>query len=453
MATTFLSTTLGTPTSSRIWTFSTWLKRCGLASGQHIFSIDNGSQRDAFSFDSDDGLRLYFNGSATGYADLSTNRVLRDTSAFYHLVIAVDTTQATAANRVKLYINGTQYTWDETTVYGNQNYDTFNASGNTFRIGRDRTAAAYFDGILAHTHFIDGTQYAASTFGETDSTSGIWKPKTAPSVTYGNNGFFLKFENSGNLDLDSSGNNRSFTTSGTLTQNVDTPTNNYATLTPLYTIEYKSSQFFTNGNNTTNSNTTQWNTNPCTMEVSSGKWYFEGYGHTNGSNYVHYGITSSEKMGANATQAQQEINAQSNGYAYSYYGYNGSIYYSTTSASSSASYGATFGSSDYIGIFADLDNNKLYFAKNGTLQNSGTGYSINADGKPYILATAVYSGLTNVNFGSGVFGTTVLTGTTYADANGHGTFKYSPNQGGAANFDSAAKNFYAMNTKNLKEFG
>ena len=189
------------------------------------------------------------------------------------------------------------------------------------------------------------------------------------------------------------------------------------------------------------------------MEVSSGKWYFEGYGHTNGSNYVHYGITSSEKMIANATQAQSEINTNSNGYAYGYYGYNGSIYYSTTSSSSSASYGDSYGNTDYIGIFADLDNNKLYFAKNGTLQNSGTGYDISADGKPYILATAVYNGLTNVNFGSGVFGTTALTGTTYADANGHGTFKYSPNQGGAANFDSTAKNFYAMNSKNLKEFG
>ena len=255
------------------------------------------------------------------------------------------------------------------------------------------------------------------------------------------------------MGTDSSGQSNNCSVSGTLTQNVDTPTNNYATLTPLYTIEYNSSQFFTNGNNTTNSNTTQWNTNPCTMEVSSGKWYFEGYGHTNGSNYVHYGITSSAKMNANATQAQAEINTNSNGYAYGYYGTNGSIYYSTTSASSSTSYGNSYGSTDYIGIFADLDNNKLYFAKNGTLQNSGTGYDISADGKPYILATAVYSGLTNVNFGSGVFGTTALTGTTYADANGHGTFKYSPNQGGAANFDSAAKNFYAMNTKNLKEFG
>jgi hypothetical protein len=158
-------------------------------------------------------------------------------------------------------------------------------------------------------------------------------------------------------------------------------------------------------------------------------------------------------MNASATQAQQEIQSGSNGYAIGYYGTNGNRYYSTTSESTSASYGASYGSTDYIGIFVDLDNNKLYFAKNGTLQNSGTGLDINAAGKPYLLATAVYNGLTNVNFGNGLFGTTALTGTTYADANGHGIFKYSPNQGGAANFDSTAKNFYAMNTKNLEEFG
>jgi hypothetical protein len=108
MASTFLSRTLGTPTSSKIWTFSTWIKRSGISSGQHIFSIDNGSDRDAFSFDSDDGLRLYFNSSASPFADLSTIRVLRDTSAFYNLVLTVDTTQATADDRMKLYVNGTQ---------------------------------------------------------------------------------------------------------------------------------------------------------------------------------------------------------------------------------------------------------------------------------------------------------------------------------------------------------
>ena len=101
MASTYLQRTLGTPTSEKIWTFSAWVKRTGLGSTQHIFSLDSGSNRDAFSFDSDNGLRFYCNGSATGYADLSTNRVLRDTSACFHLVLAVDTSQGTAADRVK----------------------------------------------------------------------------------------------------------------------------------------------------------------------------------------------------------------------------------------------------------------------------------------------------------------------------------------------------------------
>ena len=455
MASTKITRTPSSVGNSKTWTYSMWIKLGNIGTEYvlfHNYGSSNTSEVYAKIGGSSGVIEFALRYSGTYEGRLITNRLFRDPSAWYHLVFTCDTTSATATNRQRIYVNGVEETSFSTDTQITQNAGTVFNQAHEHTIG-SYGSGNYFDGEMAHVHMIDGTAYPASTFGETDSTSGIWKPKTAPSVTYGTNGFFLKFENSGNMDLDSSGNNLTFATSGTLTQNTDTPTNNYATLTPLYTIEYNSAQFFTNGNNTTNSNTTQWNTNPCTMEVSSGKWYFEGYGHTNGSNYVHYGITSSAKMNANATQAQAEINTNSNGYAYGYYGTNGSIYYSTTSASSSTSYGNSYGSTDYIGIFADLDNNKLYFAKNGTLQNSGTGYDISADGKPYILATAVYSGLTNVNFGSGVFGTTALTGTTYADANGHGTFKYSPNQGGAANFDSAAKNFYAMNTKNLKEFG
>ena len=453
---TMISRTQTAGTNPKKLTVSFWMKPAALGTTRGIWGCGTGTgdavslhylNTDQFSFETYDG---------SSNPKLKPYKLFRDPAAWYHVVCSIDTTDTTANDRLKLYVNGERLTslQNNTTITQDSDIPGWSGSGDTLKIGnRILDGDAYFKGSLTHFHIIDGTIYTPTDFAETDSTSGIWKPKANPSVTYGTNGGFYKFENSGAMGTDSSGQSNNCSVSGTLTQNVDTPTNNYATLTPLYTIEYNSSQFFTNGNNTTNSNTTQWNTNPCTMEVSSGKWYFEGYGHTNGSNYVHYGITSSAKMNANATQAQSEINTNSNGYAYGYYGTNGSIYYSTTSASSSTSYGNSYGSTDYIGIFADLDNNKLYFAKNGTLQNSGTGYDISADGKPYILATAVYSGLTNVNFGSGVFGTTALTGTTYADANGHGTFKYSPNQGGAANFDSATKNFYAMNTKNLKEFG
>ena len=455
MATTRLANTMGTPTLGTKFTYSCWVKRSGLLAPSTMTSAwVDGNNHIVLRFDLQDNLSFYIYNSGSFPLELETNAVFRDVSAWYHIVAKVDTTQATSSNRCKLYVNGTEQTSLSTATYPSQDA-TFNAnaSGSTNYVGGRGDSTAYFDGSMTHVHFTDGYAYDASTFGETDSTSGIWKPKAAPSVTYGTNGFFLKFENSGNLDLDSSSNNRSFSTTGTITQNVDTPTNNFATLNPLYTIEYKSELDMTNGNTTANLHATQWNTVPCTMAVSSGKWYFEGYGHTNSSNYVHYGITSQDKMNANATQPESEIQTNSNGYAIGYYGYNGNRYYSTTSTDTSGSYGSSYGSSDYIGIFMDLDNNKLYFSKKGTLQNSGTGLDINADGKPYLLTIAVYDGLTNVNFGNGVFGSTKLTGTTYADANGVGIFKYSPNQGGASNFDSSAKNFYALCTDNIKEFG
>jgi hypothetical protein len=453
MATSYLEHTLAAADTNgnKKATFSAWLKRTNQGA-EHVFYTVRQDSNNFFRFRfNSDQINVTSKTSGTDYY-ATTSAVFRDPSAFYHVVVAYDTTQGTASDRIKIYVNG-EVQDISASNYPSQDATLFMiASGQPQRVGQE-SSGGYFDGIMAHVHYTEGYAYAASDFGSTDATSGIWKPNTSPSVSYGTNGFWLKFENSAAIGTDSSGASNDFTVYGNLTQNVDTPSNNQAILNNLYTIEYNSAQFFTNGNTTTNSNQTAWNTVPCTMAITKGRWYFEGYGHTNSSNYVHYGITSQAKMNANATQPEQEINAQSNGYAYSYYGYNGSIYYSTPSSSTSTSYGNTFGSTDYIGIFVDLEDNKIYFAKNGTLQNSGTGYDIHADGKPYLLTTAVYNGLTNLNFGSGVFGTTALTGTTYSDANSFGTFKYSPNQGGASNFDSTAKNFYTMNTKNLKQFG
>ena len=125
---------------------------------------------------------------------------------------------------------------------------------------------------MSHFHFIDGTAYDASAFGETDATTGIWKPKTAPSVTYGTNGFFLKFENSGAFGTDSYVNANNFTVNGTMTQTIDTPSNVFATINPL--DNFYNASTFTNGNNTiiTGSTNVSWNTS--TLGVSSGKWYW-----------------------------------------------------------------------------------------------------------------------------------------------------------------------------------
>jgi hypothetical protein len=453
MASTQLSRTISSAGSHTIATLSCWFKRVEINTEQFLFyNLENSNNNCRVRISSDNKLEVEgLQGGSAAYT-LRTVRTFEDPSAWYHLVVGYDSTDSTANDRIKIYVNGTEMkdleNRNNPSSSGNM---SFNEAGTVYIGGQN--GSNYFNGLLAHYHWVDGTRYTPTTFGETDSTSGIWKPKTDPTVTYGTNGFFLKFENAANLDLDSSGNNQSFTTAGTLTQNVDTPSSVLATLNPLYTIEYRSELDMSNGNTTANHHQGAWNTIPATFAVSSGKWYFEGYGHTNSSNYIHYGITSSAKMNANKTQPESEIQTNSNGYAEGYYGNNGNRYYSTTSASTSASYGASYGSTDYIGIFIDLDNNKLYFAKNGTLQNSGTGIDINTAGKPYLPCISLYDGLTNVNFGSGVFGTTALTGTTYSDANNQGTFKYSPNQGGAANFDSAAKNFYTLNTKNIKEFG
>ena len=301
-----------------------------------------------------------------------------------------------------------------------QNYDTFNASGNTFRIGRDRTTTAYLDGILAHTHFIDGTAYPASTFGETDSTSGIWKPKTAPSVTYGNNGFFLKFENSGAMGTDSSGNSNTFTVSGTLTQNVDTPSNNFATINPLY---YSTSQStLSNGNLTATSSGANWNNFHSTIAPSTGKWYWEVKVVNVGSNTHPIGIVGTEASDINSTSPGDSFDGDATGISYVQTG-------------------------DIIGVAMDLDNHKLYFSKNGTYQNSGvptsgatgTGAISIVSGHSYLASFAHYNTMVDsINFGNPAF--SISSGN--ADGNGYGNFEYAVPNG-----------YYSLNSKNLAEYG
>ncbi len=456
MSTTKLSRTAGTPTSSKKFTISYWVKRSnnGSAGNGHIFDtyVDS-TNRSQIHFNDDNVIdfRLQVSGSNTGR--LKTNRVFRDTSAWYHIVASVDTTLGTADDRVKLYINGVQETSFSSRTNPSQNSD-FPMAG-THTLGAYGGGTNYFDGTLTHVHFTDGYTYQASTFGESDSTSGIWKPKTAPSVTYGTNGFFLKFENSGAMGTDSSGNSNTFTVSGTLTQILDTPSNNFATLNPAPSVEIGSGAHYEYGGTNVRSSTSNWVAGVSGVYLNQGKWYFEMQ--PGSTTDAEFGIAGENKIQNGGTSGG--VNGRlfyyedTTGYAYAYSASNGQIYFSTPSdGTQTTSYGNSFGTSDIAGCFADLDNNKLYFSKNGTIQNSGTGYTIQGD-IYYAFGANSYNANTSLNFGNGTFKGVKLTGTTYADANGEGIFKYSPNQGGAANFDSSAKNFYAICTKNLKEFG
>jgi hypothetical protein len=220
MASAYLTKTV-TASTATSYTVSFWVKINDVSNSNTPYFWSIGSSAGNGIYFDTDGKIDFFRQSDTSYLTLYDG-VLRDPSAWYHIVWSVNSGTGTA------YVNG---------VTGNSHSSIPALNDNTgTKINiHSYVTGAYntLDCCMAHFHFIDGTAYTASTFGETDSTSGIWVPKTAPSVTYGTNGFFLKFENSGAMGTDSSGNNNDFTTSGTLTQNVDTPANNFATLNPL----------------------------------------------------------------------------------------------------------------------------------------------------------------------------------------------------------------------------
>ena len=426
MASTYIYRASGTPTSTRKFTFSFWVKKSGQGADQFIVSsFTDANNRLHCAFDSNDRFDFIAKVSGSNIIRTNPDMLFRDSTAWYHIVLNVDTTQSTAADRSKVYVNGVEQTEFGSGNKSNpsQNADV-NISGDHFIGAYDNSGSPslFLDGCLAHVHYTDGYTYAASTFGETDSTSGIWKPKTAPSVTYGTNGFFLKFENSGNLDLDSSGNNLSFTTAGTLTQNIDTPDNNFATLNPLTLLVSDSFSSVTTGNLTAlTTSGSNWGTILSTLGDSSGKYYFEAKLISSGSNCI-IGAVDINNQRQN-DDSQWYIGQDSTGQGYQNNG---------AASNGGASYGATYANGDIIGCAMDLDNNKLYFSKNGVFQNSGvptsgstgTGaMSLTAD-TTYAFALTGYAGTNwNANFGQGYFGTTQVASAGTAPSGG-GIFEY-----------------------------
>ena len=173
MASTYLNRTSGTSTNAQKYTMSFWVKRSALGAVNMIFYSGIGGTANAdIDFAVDDKLSIYERDASSVSWQLKTNRVFRDVGAWMHIVIEADSTQATSSNRIKLYVNGVQETSFGTATYPNQNISfEINKSSEVRNIGKYTTPAPYyFDGSLAHFHFIDGTAYDASTFGETDAT-------------------------------------------------------------------------------------------------------------------------------------------------------------------------------------------------------------------------------------------------------------------------------------------
>ena len=453
----YLSKTQVTATSRRKFTLSTWLKRGNLTGSFQFFlsSYISSNDRIGFYFNSDDTLAVFARNSSGTTLSRQTTAKYRDTSAWYHVVYKIDTTDGNASDRAKMYVNGEQITSFQATGDPSQNHDLeLGTSSYNLYVGGYDTSQYFYDGYMAETVFLDGADHDANFFGEFDSDSPtIWKPKDVSGLTFGNNGFYLDFENSGSLGADVSGNSNNFTVNNltSVDQSTDTCTNNFATWNPLDNF-YFQANYFKDGNLHIRSDGSSYSFIRATFGVSTGKWYWEvEYDAQQIGAYSIIGIESKAP-----TSSTQGVGDTTNGYGY-YANDGGAGRVRTNNGNYSPWTSDSYAVGDVVGVYLDLDNNKLYFSKNGTILNSGTGVSITAPSSTdtgfYFPAVTFYDstgkGTFKANFGSPM--ESISSGNT--DANGYGNFEYSPNDGGSASFDSSAKNFYALNTKNLAEFG
>ena len=457
MADSYLTRTPSGAGSRVKWTYSVWLKRTKLGHQPIWAATTDGNNYDEFYFNSTDKIQFSTVTSGTQKA-IRTTRQFRDTSAWYHIVLIYDTGNSTDTDHAQLWINGVRETVFEDTTLLASGADNVQSNWNNtieMKIGRVTTnTAAYFEGYMSHAVFVNDAVVLPTSFGQTDSTSGEWKFKAPSGITFGTNGFHLKFENSGNLGLDSSGGGNNFTTNGSLKQSISTPTNTYTTLNNLSNAMAGD---YTIGNTTVQSQNASDTSAPAYANygVSKGKWYWEvkcAAVSTGSWTYANIGITALLRHSNAQTYNQLGAKVED----FSYYAYNGNIMNNDTGNTGDA-YGNTYTLNDIIGVALDLDNNKLYFHKNGTYQNSGvptsgsTGTGAVSITDPDDLGDGVYYPAVGdyhyvprytfqMNFGEGRFGTTAVS--SAGSNSGDGIFEYDVPNG-----------YYALNTKNINTYG
>ena len=423
---TVLTKTLSTsPTNRKKTTLSFWFKKSKLSTSQGVITsgasgTGASSSGTRIHFNSDDTIKIATQVNNSTVWVIDTNRKFRDPSAWMHFCMSLDTTQSTASDRVKIYINGVQETSFSSASYPSQDYDDIWAYSN-YRIGDYGGDYGYYIGYqsyIAEVITIDGQALDPSSFTETDATTGQLIPKNPSGLTFGTNGFHLKFaDNSGTtattLGKDSSGNDNNFTpnnfsvAAGTGNDSMkDTPTNNFATFNSA--LPTGSSSSYSNGNLQFEASVSDFRQTRSTFAHDSGKWYaefkLESFSHAHGS-YPYIGVAAANTfkqtwVGEIGTAVNRIGTAYING--------------------SSTSGGFSFTSGDIIGIAMDVDNLLVYFYKNGTIQNSGTGFAITANtNKGYQFAISIWAtAVWTANFGGIGIG-------SYSDANGHGNFTYS----------------------------
>ena len=442
-----LTRTFGTPTNNKIWTYSFWMKHCDNSG----VLLNTGADTSYIYFRGSSASPVPFGFSVEQYVGsfqykLIPNEVFRDHSAWQHIVIAFDTTQSTASDRAKIYKNGSQITSFNSEDYPSQNLDTQVNSAVAHKIG-GFASSGFYDGYMTEVIFVDGQQLTPTSFGVFNTVSNIWEPRPYAG-TYGNNGFKLNFTDSSNLGDDTSGNGNDFTVNNltSVDQSTDTCSNNFATLNPI-DKGYTGTITLSEGNLVTESSSGAGDTGlRSTIGVTTGKWYFEAK------------IASSNTIVIGDMDARLQANMNDNSPADDFYGIQRyddtktNLYNDGTFVSQNTAMWGGFTSSDIISIALDLDNNKIFFAKNGSFKDSSgnTGDPANGTNPTFTISdgTKTYTFYTElrgndadgllINFGNPPF--TISSGN--ADANGFGNFEYAVPSG-----------FLALCTKNLAENG
>ena len=437
-------------TSQHKFTISCWFKlgKTGQTNGElfgahgsndyFTVRVQNGNKIDILSYDNAIKGRL------------TTTQLLRDHSAWYHIVVACDTNDASGTNRMRLYLNGSEVTDFSTDTHPSSGTDLIAENMDTVNIGRNVDqvgGAGLFDGYIAEFVYIDNDQLEPSYFGEFDEDTGIWKPKDVSTLSQLSNtfSFYLDFEDSGSLGADVSGNGNNFTVNNltSIDQATDTCTNNFCTLNPLSADEMT----FSNGN----LDVDQASASPRsddnargTVGVNVGKWYWE-VKLTGATAPCVVGICFDElRMGSDLSGSTGVYAIQNAAATYAYRRENG-----TTSETSGYPNPVA---NNIMNVAFDADNGKLYLGINGTYYNQA-----GATGNPATGSNETFSSIDTsffwlpwiesrganqqalMNFGGG---TSYTISSGNSDGNGYGNFEYAVPSG-----------YYALNTKNLAEFG
>ena len=405
------------------WTFSCWVKRSTISNAQQMIAMALASSGNdtQINFSSGDQIEFFNRSGGSVNGMLLTNRKFRDVSAWYHIVAVWNSDDATAGNRMRLYINGTEETSFATDTNPNQNTESKFNSACEHVIGQANSGSADFDGYLAEVVYIDGQALTPSSFGEFNSDSPrIWQPVDVSGLTFGTNGFYLDFEDSSNLGNDIA-DNGDWTEANLAAadQATDTCTNNFCTMNPLHpttavTFSEGNCKYVTSGDDNKGAGIG-------TFGLTAGKWYYEVKIASLVDNHTHGAIselTTELYSGAGGTQGLQN----DTGVTSWINGDGGEVVVDGTATTND--YGL-YTDGQIMGVALDIDNYNITYLRNGSALVSDFNMSTTR-GTIFPFIKSGINTTSEVNFG----GCSAFSlSSAQSDENGYGNFEHAPPSG------------------------